>query len=633
MDATPVFRFTRRTVRLVLLVAVFACAACLAAPAPAQAKSYEIVSDTIDATLGTDGSLSVSETRGYRFDGDFTLVGRILAAPQGGAWQVAGVSAGTVGTLSEVPFETGWREEGGPGGWCYSIDAEKSTVYVFGEYSDESMDITWTYSYTDALVRHSDVAELYWQFVGANEEVSIGDVDVSIHLPVPAGEQARAGDNVRVWGHGELSGHVDVDEGGVASYTCPHVSSGDFAEARIAFPASWAPDVAASCVRDGVALDAIVAEETQWADEANVQRARQAFLQKLLLVVSSALPPVLLLVAFVLWLRHGKEHRPRFADEYWRDVPAPGVDPAVVGRIVHWNARHVEDVTAQLVHLSAQGAVSLEPCTETIERKVLGDKVQDSFRLRCLKSEDALEGLDKKTVNLVFVKLAKSDSVTPHELEEAAKARPEAANAAMDSWQDKLDGLVEKAGYFEARGTTLSNVFSTLAWVLFIVEIVLFAMLELSPAVVAVSFLCAVGTYLLARNMKRRSCEAAEIAAKSKALKRWFKDFTNLGEAIPTDAKVWGELLAYATLFGVAAEVVDKLRVAVPALFDDPVFVPCTYWGMTTLGGSFDSGFTSAMQASVPSDSGSWSSGSGGGGGFSGGGGGGFGGGGGGFAR
>ena len=627
MDAIPASRFTRRTARLVLLAAVFACAACLVAPASAQAKSYEIENVRIDATIAADGTLSVVETRRYHFDGDFTLVGRILDPPDGGQCTLAGVSAGAAGELPEVAFKAGWRDAGGPGGWCYSFDAEEETVYVFGEYSDETIDITWTYSYTNALTRYSDMAELYWQFVGSQEEVSVNDARVSIDLPVPPMARARAGDNVRVWGHGALSGDVTLDEGGTATYTCPYVSSGNYAEARIAFPASWAPDVAASCVKDGNALDRIVAEETQWADEANAQRARYAFLQTLLLALTMGLPPLLLLVSFVLWLRFGKEHRPEFSDEYWRDVPAPGVDPAVVGRIVRWNERSSKDVTAQLVHLSAQGAVSLEPCTETVERKILADKVQDTFRLRCLKPADSLKGLDGETVKLVFVKLVEKDSLTPYELEKASKEDPGAAVAAVDSWQHKLDDMVKKAGYFEKRGDKISTVFSVLAGVLFFVGIFFFAMADLPFASVLVPLVCCAGTYFFARNMKRRSHEAAEIAAKSKALKRWFKDFTNLKEAIPTDAKVWGELLAYATLFGVADEVVDKLRVAVPELFDDPVFVPCTYWGTTSVGSSFDSSFTNAVS------SGESSSGAGGGGGFSGGGGGGFGGGGGGFAR
>ena len=92
---------------------------------------------------------------------------------------------------------------------------------------------------------------------------------------------------------------------------------------------------------------------------------------------------------------------------------------------------------------------------------------------------------------------------------------------------------------------------------------------------------------------------------------------------------MWGELLAYATLFGVAQEVVEKLRVAVPELWQDDGFVYCSYWGLAMPAGALDTSFSRAIDLAATSPS----SGTGAGGGFSGGGGGGFGGGGGGFAR
>ena len=104
------------------------CAASLCTPAPAQAKSYDVDACAIDATLGTDGTLSVVETRSYTFSGDFSLVGRVLAAPNGGACQVSEVSVtGADGVSTQLPrvdFDVQWRDEGGPASPAYAIDEE-----------------------------------------------------------------------------------------------------------------------------------------------------------------------------------------------------------------------------------------------------------------------------------------------------------------------------------------------------------------------------------------------------------------------------------------------------------------------------------------------------------------------------
>ncbi len=610
-----------------------ACAAFLCAPAPAQAKSYEVDACTIDATLGGDGSLSIAETRSYNFNGDFTLVGRILDAPNGGSRQVSDVSitdaSGTTTQLPRVDFDVQWRTEGGPSTPAYSIDEENSTIYTFAAFSDGQASVTWHYSYTNALVRHSDVAELYWQFVGKKEEVSLQNVNVAVHLPIPAGVQTVAGDNVRAWGHGELDATVSVGDGSV-SCICPSVATGEFAELRVAFPADWAPDVAASCVKDGAALSSIVDEETKWADQANAERESQGFYRALITAVCVGLPLVLLLVSFLLFMRYGREYRPRFQDEYWRDVPAPGLDPAVVGHILSWNKESGTDVTAQLVHLSATGAVALERTME--ETGTLRRKQKETVRVTRLKDASQLSGLDAETVRLVFDWLVRSDSFTPQSLEKAVKKDREASYHVMQDWHGAVCDLVSDGGYLENRSQRISMVCAGIFVPLFLFLVCAAVAFELPLWALGVALGCAVGCILFAVNMKRRSQEGAEIVAKAKALKRWFKDFTNLKEAIPTDAKVWGELLAYATLFGVAQEVVEKLRVAVPDLWQDDTFICCSYWGLAMPAtGAFDTTFSKTIDIAGTSPS----SGTGAGGGFSGGfsGGGGFGGGGGGFAR
>ncbi len=624
----PVARFTVPLFFVCLLLC--ACAAFLCAPASAQAKSYDVDACAIDATLGTDGTLSVVETRSYTFSGDFSLVGRVLAAPNGGTCQVSEVSVtGADGANTQLPrvdFDVQWRDEGGPASPAYAIDEEKSTIYTFSNFGDGQASVTWRYSYENALVCHSDVAELYWQFVGTNEEVSLSDVDLSVHLPVPAGTQTVAGDNVRVWGHGALDASVSVGDASV-SCTCPVVSAGEFAELRTTFPAQWAPDVAASCVKDGAALSSIVDEETKWADEANAQRASQTFLRNAVMVVCVGLPPVLLIISLVLFLRYGREYRPRFKDEYWRDVPAPGLDPAVVGHILNWNRESGADLTAQLVHLSAIGAVALERTTETTG--TIFHKEKDAVRVTRVKTADQLDDLDAKTVQTVFDKLVGADSFTSQSLAQAVKDDKEGAYDAMQYWHGAVCALVEDGGYLERRGRTLSVVCGCISVPVFLLLLYATVVFELPLWMLGLSLACAVGTVVFAVNMKRRSREGAEIVAKARALKRWFKDFTNLKEAIPTDAKVWGELLAYATLFGVAQEVVEKLRVAVPELWQDDGFVYCSYWGLAMPAGALDTSFSRAIDLASMSPS----SGTGAGGGFSGGGGGGFGGGGGGFAR
>ena len=65
---------------------------------------------------------------------------------------------------------------------------------------------------------------------------------------------------------------------------------------------------------------------------------------------------------------------------------------------------------------------------------------------------------------------------------------------------------------------------------------------------------------VLSKFMQRRSREAVEIHAKCVGLRNWLKDFSALDERLPTDVKVWGEMMVYAYVFGVAEEAMKRFR-------------------------------------------------------------------------
>ena len=60
--------------RALFVATVLACAILGITASPALAKSYEMTSLTIDATVTPDGALHVREQRVFDFSGDFTFV-------------------------------------------------------------------------------------------------------------------------------------------------------------------------------------------------------------------------------------------------------------------------------------------------------------------------------------------------------------------------------------------------------------------------------------------------------------------------------------------------------------------------------------------------------------------------------
>ncbi len=652
---------------LVLFVAV--------APAQAYGKSYTMPCVNISAEVQSDGSLHVVEQRTFDFDGSFTAVWWVHGTlPENASLQVNGVSIAELGSsgdpesaqlqpIPETAFNLGWRDEGGPGNTSYSVDVTENTTYVFFNVSNESLLVQYDYTILNLAQIYDDCAEVYWQYVGDAWSVNAENVTCTITLPVPGDVAPVVGEDVRAWGHGPLSGSLSFnDDASVVTYIVPSVPASSFAEARIVFPREWlsnASEEALAAHEGEMHLDTVLNEEQGWADQANAERKRALGM----LIGLTLLTLALIVWALIMFLRYGKEHAATFTGDYWRDVPHKGVHPAVISRLYRWNRVSNDDFTATIMHLAHEGFISINRGTY-MKQDSFGrqEQVADYYITRSsTKSMKDADPIDRKAIELLFDEVGRhQNSIWLSSIAAYGKKNARRLDSKIKNWQGQVSAAVSKMNYFEAKGSILQGTMAMLgigyAIVMFVIA---FFMLNFWP--VLFGFIGGVALYVISNFMPRRSQEGLDDYERSRALKRWLKDFSALDERVPLDVKVWGEFMVYAYIFGVADEVVKQLRNVVPDLFvqDDAWatsnyhYVPWYCWynhndpimrasGMTSFGDAFSTAWSNTVQtaqnavaaaeaaASIGSGGGGWSSGGGFGGGFSGGGGGGFGGGGGG---
>lgn len=647
---TRIGRFLKAAAGLLLAVAI-SVSARLIFPPTADAKSYSMPHVGITAEVQTDGALSVDERRTFDFDGSFTCVWWTFdSLPAGSSLEVRGVSltpaSGSAVQLAEVPFQTQWRTSGGPGYASYSVDVAAHSVYVFFQADDERLTVDLSYVMSGAAQPHSDVAELYWQYVGSQWAEASDDVECAITLPVPVGTSAEAGENVHAWGHGPLDGNVSLNGDGTVTYTVASVPSGQFAEARITFPTEWLTAVDASAIAADEALPGILSEEQQWADQANAQRAASIALIVVCVLVALAL----IAWALVMFFRHGREYKPKFQEEYWRDAPDPRAQPPEIGRLWRWEAESPDDFTAAVMQLAHLGAIRMEKGSYPDAR---GRLVEDYCMVKVPEVADAVnpgsDPVGHAVLDMLFDKFPAGDSAATASsqqhvwfgtINKYGEKHPEEFNSAMNLFQMTLSRKVDNLDYFEPKGSMLKMVMASIAVFVALMGVFLGIWIEnLVPA--ACGLVAGVVLFVISRFMSRMTRRGVEVRAKAAALKRWLSDFSALDERPPTDVKVWGEFMVYAYVFGIAEQVMKELRLKVPELFvEEPVgsvYVPWWFWysphymhgGGPSLAGVLSSTMANTV-STVNAALSSASSGGGLGGGFSVGGGGGFGGGGGG---
>ena len=615
----------RRVSRFVLFMAVAALAAGLAGlwAGPAAAKDFSISSVVIDAQVRPNGDLRVHETRVLVFSGQFSFVYWDLGTKGSEGIKVTAARGPDADGSGLVPYElTQDPYSKTPG--TYSVTDSEGSVRVELHFSvaDTSAQFEVDYVARGAAKRWDDIAELYWQFVGDQAQIPSDDVRITVHLP-----DGVSREQVRAWAHGPLWGDVTIAPDASVVMTVSPLPASTFVEGRILFPAAA---LAKAPLAGGAREQAVLAEEQKLADEANSAR-RWARLKVIAWgFVGFGVPLLALVLVVWFYVKYGREPKARFQAEYLRDLPQPALPPVLVGYIWRMGSLVRDDVSATLLDMVNRKVVDIERVT-VHKPRLLGKDDTVSYRLT-LHDERLAELLpyERDLLKFLFHQIAEGPTLVLAELKQLAKDKRAEFAKGYSDWMTMAKNEGERRGFLVVRSTHMAWAGAAVAvagvlaagaatifsgWLWFLVGV---------PACLVL--------LLMARAIKRRSPEAAELHAQYAALERYLKHFGRLQEKPPDAVVLWEHFLVYAVVFGIADEVVKAMSVKVPEVVSDPAFAPSyLLWfgvpggggGMTAFSELHES-FSDAVSVATSSSS----SGSGGGGGFSGGGGGGGGGGG-----
>ncbi len=618
----------RPRLAVALLVLLLAAGVAALAASPAAAKDFSITKVTVDATVQPNGDVRITDTRTLDFSGSYHFVYWDLATRGSEGIDVIGASGPAQGDLgTTVPYKLSefaivGMSSGEIGTYAVEDVGAVVTVQLNFEVSDASASFTVEYVARGAAKRWSDTAELYWQFVGEDVAVESRDVSVTVHLPAGV-----TSDQVRAWAHGPLWGTVTIQPEASVVMKVDPLPANTFVEGRVLFPATALSKAPTSTTPK---LDGVLAEEKKLADDANRSRLWARVKVVLWGVLGVGVPLIAVVFIIVLYVRFGREPKTQFNAQYLRDFPQPQLPPALAAFIWRMGSVGSTDVTATLLDLANRKVIDLE---RVVAQKdgLFGSKDETTYKLT-LHDERLEELLDyeRQLCKFLFHQMADGNELVLSELKDIAKSHRASFAKGFQTWKSKVEKEGERRGYLDAQADRMAFTASAFAFV---------AIVAAGAAAIFSGFWwfflgIPIGIVLIfvARAVKRRSQEAAELHAQYAALERYLKDFGRLDEKPPDAVVLWEQFLIYAVVFGIADQVAKAMTVKVPEVVNDPAFrTPyILWWGMPGDGAGLSAfseihqSFSQAVSVATSSSS----SGSGGGGGFSGGGGGGGGGGG-----
>ena len=175
-----------------LIVIIFMTLAIVLFSKNVEAKSYNIENMDMQVTINDDGSAQIKHSLKYNFngnyngiyiDGDEVIVEKVVESTNGKDIQHQLVKSAVNGDKAK-----------------YTV-ANTNGMYrikVYSPSNNEKKTFDLYYTIKNLCVKHNDVGELYYNFIGGKWECDINKLNIDIYLP-------NNQDELKIWGHGPLN--------------------------------------------------------------------------------------------------------------------------------------------------------------------------------------------------------------------------------------------------------------------------------------------------------------------------------------------------------------------------------------------------------------------------------------------
>lgn len=525
-------------------------------------RSFKIERIVINAEVLTDASMRVTERITVDFSGQWN--GFFVSIPQGNT-PIKDVMVCENG--QRYSFNPG-KNYGPPGTYQVKVQNDKALIDWSVAAKDEPRTFDVSYRVLNAVKIHNDVAELYRKFVGDANKQPVGEVLVNLKLPAGA-EKYEQGKDIRIWGHGPLDGQVNFRGVNAITWQVNDLPAHKFVEGRVVMPTSLFLDAASDAHTGRTALPAILAEEANWAQEAN----RKRWLARLEIAGAFAILTGAAGTLFVLWQKYGRSYAAGFDGAYYRERPAD-YSPAELS--ILWNYRKIkaQDLTATILDLARRRFLRIEEAEAQVQN-LWGSKQVKTYRLTflpppdpasCRKPEEAVLQPHEQVLldYLVNTIGGGRNYIYLNDIEKYAKGN---RRGFYDFWRKWTAGLAdqgEEREFFDHSGNM--PLFTIIG------GLILFSAGAAVVKVKAVLGIALLGAGALIgvipRLFKRRSVTGQEDYVRWQAFRRFLLDFSQLQKHEIPSLAIWEHYLVYAVTLGVAREVIKQLALVFPHMQD-----------------------------------------------------------------
>ena len=495
---------------------------------------YEIERLDIVANIERDGSLEVEERVIY----DIGKINGILYSIDAlgyGKFTDLQIFYEDDGEFKQARNNTAPSE----GNFTVSVDDGLYKIKLYAPSQNERKEFIFRYNLTRGVTVYRDIAQLNRKMLGKDWQNSIGNISVTVNLP----ENVKK-DDIYAFGHGPLTGNIEILDGKSVRYTLNDYRPGEFLEVNLLFPKNILTSFNPLLMKNKSALKEILDMEGKLAKEANDARKRAIidfYLGRVVLVLAVAW--WLFLVVFI-YLKNSKRYKVENEyGEYFRELPddySPSIAGTLVSRNLYPSGR---ELFAMLLDLVRKGHLKLE-------------KGEKTTTLILQESGKPLSEEEKFILNWYIRELGDGEKIILESVEVSIKGRGGAKefNRNYERWRTIVySDMLEKNLKMDKRDkfSTSLGIFTGIAYFIGGGMLVVYFQSELFILMILLGFILLPYTF----SRKRASLEKEKAISRWEAFKKFLVDYSNLEEAKLASIELWEHYFVYAVALGVAEKV------------------------------------------------------------------------------
>lgn len=398
-------------------------------------ESLSIPKWLIQSQLLENGDLSMKEDITFRFSKNFNGVFREIVLDKTSGVQDIIVSEVT--DNGEIQYRrVDDARKGDYGVFIVIEDTDIRKIQIFSPSRNEEKTFRLSYIVKNVAIKYNDIGELYYKFLGRENETPIDDFTVEIKLP-----QNDVNDEVKIFAHGPLNGQILRKTNNIAYMEVKDVTKDTFIEGRILFPREFISSSNNTVNKDNYTN--IINEEVSLQKQIEEKAVRNAARSSLFGNISIALAAFEIII-FILLLSKFRREKDIY-DTVNNSIIPEDCTPAVANYLVTMTYDS-NTIIATILDLFRKGYIEVDGGQEyTKKRKKLKD-----FKITKIKEEDsALLSHEKYFMHWILDDIGDGKSVTTRHIEKYSKNHDSEFESSYFDWQKKIKEDAVRKGYFD----------------------------------------------------------------------------------------------------------------------------------------------------------------------------------------